>query len=150
MRRMEILSIRREYVDVQRRIIYIPHAKAGAREQPITAHLGTFLEGYIAALPEGTSWLFPSLAAKCGHTVDVRKAFRRVVTAAGLDPDEVVRHTLRHTAITYLIQAGVDLPTVKRISGHKTLIMVERYAHQNGAHIQAAMEKLEARYTTAG
>jgi hypothetical protein len=39
---------------------------------------------------------------------------------------------------------------VKRISGHKTLIMVERYAHQNGAHIQAAMEKLEARYTTAG
>jgi site-specific recombinase XerD len=70
----------------------------------------------------------------------------RVVRAAGLDPDEVVRHTLRHTAITHLVQAGVDLPTVKRISGHKTLIMVERYAHQNGAHIQAAMDALEARY----
>jgi DNA-directed RNA polymerase specialized sigma subunit len=39
----------------------------------------------------------------------------------------------------------VDLPTVKRISGHKTLIMVERYAHQNGEHIQAAMDKLENR-----
>jgi len=25
--------------------------------------------------------------------------------------------------------------------------MVERYAHQNGAHIQAAMDALEARYT---
>ena len=73
-----------------------------------------------------------------------------MVTAAGLEPDEVVRHTLRHTAITHLVQAGVDLPTVKRISGHKTLIMVERYAHQNGAHIHAAMDKLEARYTTAG
>jgi site-specific recombinase XerD len=73
-----------------------------------------------------------------------------VVTAAGLNPDEVVRHTLRHTAITHLVQAGVDLPTVKRISGHKTLSMVERYAHQNGAHIHAAMEKLEARYMTAG
>jgi hypothetical protein len=24
--------------------------------------------------------------------------------------------------------------------------MVERYSHQNGAHIQAAMDKLEARY----
>jgi hypothetical protein len=42
--------------------------------------------------------------------------------------------------------AGVDLPTVKRISGHKTLQMVERYSHQNGAHIQAAMDKLEERY----
>ena len=66
--------------------------------------------------------------------------------AAGLAPTEVVRHTLRHTAITYLVQAGVDLPTVKRISGHKTLLMVERYAHHNGTHIQAAMDALEARY----
>jgi hypothetical protein len=37
----------------------------------------------------------------------------------------------------------VDLPTVKRISGHKTLAMVERYSHQNGAHIENAMDKLE-------
>ena len=146
MRRMEILSIRREYVDIQRRVIYIPMAKAGGREQPMTAHLATFLESYIAALPEGTPWLFPSLAAQSGHTVEIWKPFRRVVRAAGLDPDEVVRHTLRRTAITHLVQAGVDLPTVKRISGHKTLIMVERYAHQNGAHIQAAMDTLEARY----
>jgi len=62
-----------------------------------------------------------------------------------LDPSQVVRHTLRHTAITHLVQAGVDLPTVKRISGHKTLAMVERYAHANGAHIQLAMDKLESR-----
>lgn len=45
-------------------------------------------------------------------------------------------------------QAGVDLPTVKRISGHKTLQMVERYSHQNGAHIQAEMDKLDQRYRT--
>jgi hypothetical protein len=43
------------------------------------------------------------------------------------------------------VQAGIDLPTVKRISGHKTLQMVERYSHQNGEHIQAAMDKLERR-----
>jgi integrase len=54
-------------------------------------------------------------------------------------------HNLRHTASTHLVQAGVDLPTVKRISGHKTLIMVERYAHQHGAHIEAARDKLEER-----
>jgi site-specific recombinase XerD len=70
--------------------------------------------------------------------------------APGLNPDEVVRHTMRYTAITHLVQAGVDLPTVKRISGHKTLSMVERYAHQNGAHIHAAMDKLEERYTMVG
>ena len=81
--------------------------------------------------------------------MDIRKPFRRVVEAAGLDPDQVVRHTMRHTAITHLVQAGVDLPTVKRISGHKTLAMVERYAHQNGAHIESAMDKLQARLKLA-
>jgi integrase len=79
-------------------------------------------------------------------TVNLDKPFRRCVLAAGLDVKQVVRHTLRHTAITHLVQAGVDLPTVKRISGHKNLSMVERYSHQNGAHIQTAMDKLSERY----
>lgn len=145
MRMSEILSIRRENVDVERRAIYIPKAKAGRREQPITAHLAAFVKDYIEALPPGTPWLFPSAAAKSGHTVDIRKPFIKAVVAAGLDPALVVRHTLRHTAITHLVQAGIDLPTVKRISGHKTLAMVERYAHQNGEHIQAAMDTLQTR-----
>src|SRR5262249_47538620 len=63
MRKSEILSIRREHVDIQRRIIYIPKAKAGAREQPITAHLAGFLQSYLDVLPEGSPWLFPSLAS---------------------------------------------------------------------------------------
>jgi site-specific recombinase XerD len=105
--------------------------------------LAIFLEDHMAALPEATSGLFPSLATQSGHPVEIRKPFRRVVRAAGLDPDEVVRHTLRHTAITYLVQARVDLPTVKRISEHKPLIMVECYAHQNDVPFQATMDALE-------
>lgn len=146
MRRSEILSIRREHIDLERRMIHIPKAKAGAREQPITQQLAEFLAGHVRGLPPGTPWLFPSMGAREGHATDIRKPFRRVVAAAGLDPDVVVRHTLRHTAITHLVQAGVDLPTVQRISGHKTLAMVMRYSHQNGPHIEAAMDRLEERY----
>ena len=146
MRKSEILDIRREHVYLDKRLIEVPKAKAGPRTQPITADLAVFLEAYLQTLPHGTTWLFPSIGASSGHTVDVHKAFMRAVTAAGLDPKHVVRHTLRHTAITQLVQAGVDLPTVKRISGHKTMAMVERYAHQSGAHIEAAMDKLDERY----
>ena len=146
MRRTEILSIRKEHVDTAKRVIYIPKAKAGAREQPITNYLAQFLDDYITSMVDDGPWLFPSPRAKSGHTFDVRKAFRRVVVAAELDPDVIVRHTLRHTAVTHLVQAGVDLPTVQRISGHKTLSMVAKYAHQSGSHIEAAMDKLESRY----
>jgi integrase len=113
------------------------------REQPITAELAEFLRDHMQRLPKGTEWLFPSIASKSGRLATIRKAHRRAVKAAGLDPDVVVRHTFRHTAITHIVQAGVDLPTVQKVSGHKTLAMVGRYSHANGAHIDAAMDKLE-------
>jgi integrase len=46
---------------------------------------------------------------------------------------------MRHTAITKLVQAGVDLPTIQKISGHKTLAMVLRYTHVHGRHIDRAI-----------
>ncbi len=100
MRMLEILAIRRENIDVERHRIWIPQAKAGRREQPITAHLANFLADYVVALQPGTPWLFPSPATKSGRTVDIRKPFTKAVIAAGLDPKSVVRHTLRHTAHT--------------------------------------------------
>ena len=145
MRMTEILSMTREHVDVDRKRIFIPSAKAGARDQPITSELAGFLRAHIEKLPKGTDWLFPSIGSKSGRLATIRKAHRRVIKAAGLDPNVVVRHTFRHTAITHLVQAGVDLPTVQKISGHKTLAMVGRYSHANGAHIDAAMDKLEGR-----
>ncbi len=146
MRRMEILRTRLEHIDLERKVIFIPQAKAGMRQQPITTHLADILRHYVQSAKPGQEWLFPSEKSVTGYTVSIEKVFRRVVKEAGLNPQEVVRHTLRHTAITHLVQAGIDLPTVKRISGHKTLKMVERYSHQNGSHIQAAMDKLEQRY----
>jgi integrase len=146
MRRSEILCIRLEHIDLDRCVIFIPHAKAGAREQPITSYLAEFLKGCVEAAEAEQEWLFPSAKSSTGHVMNIEKPWKRVVEAAKLDPKQVVRHTLRHTAITHLVQAGVDLPTVKRISGHKTLAMVERYSHQNGEHIRAAMNKLDQRY----
>ena len=146
LRKSEILSIRLENINLPQLVIYIPQSKGGAREQPITSDLGKYLTGYVTTLQPEDQWLLPSRRAKSGHTVNLDKPFRRCVLAAGLNIKEVVRHTLRHTAITHLVQANVDLPTVKRISGHKNLSMVERYSHQNGAHIQSAMDKLSERY----
>ncbi len=61
---------------------------------------------------------------------------------AGLDSAKVAPHVMRHTAITNLVTAGVDLPTVQRISGHKTLAMVLRYSHPADRHIDKALRAL--------
>jgi site-specific recombinase XerD len=81
-----------------------------------------------------------------GYMTGIKRPFQRVVDAAGLDPKEVIRHTTRHTAITHLVQANIDLPTVQRISGHSDIKMVARYAHQDSDHLRTAMDKLQRRY----
>jgi site-specific recombinase XerD len=48
------------------------------------------------------------------------RPFEDAVIRAGLDPVLITPHVMRHTAITKLVKAGVDLPTIQRISGHKT------------------------------
>ena len=41
-----------------------------------------------------------------------------------------------------LVQAAVDLPTIRQISGHKTMAMVLRYTHIHGSHVDKAIAVL--------
>ena len=68
MRHSEILAIRRSDVDIGRRVIWVPQAKCGAREQPITVELCAYLERRVKMLPPGCDWLFPSPGSAKGHT----------------------------------------------------------------------------------
>jgi integrase len=144
MRHREILRTRFEQVDLAKLRLQIPKAKGGRREQPITAELAELLRREMDM--RGTEgWIFPSPrpgASLAGHRDRMEKPFRNAVTRAGLDPKIVTPHVLRHTAITKLVQAGVDLPTIQQISGHKTLAMALRYTHVHGTHIDRAIAAL--------
>jgi integrase len=144
MRHREILRVRYEDVDFDARRISIPQAKAGARVQPITAALAGALKQQRAMEADKNGWVFPATVEKSkhGHRGSMAKPFARAVVRAGLDPDKCTPHTMRHTAITRLVKAGVDLPTIQRISGHKTLAMVLRYVHLHGDHIDAAISNI--------
>jgi integrase len=142
MRHREILRARFDQLDFEQRRLFIPRAKGGRREQPITPQLAEILRRVRDGREDKQGWIFPSprpSASLTGHRDRMAKPFRNAVIRAGLDPKVVTPHVMRHTAITRLVQAGVDLPTIQRISGHKTLAMVLRYAHVHGAHIDRAI-----------
>lgn len=50
-------------------------------------------------------------------------------------------HDLRHTAATNMRRSGVDIFTIRKITGHKTLAMLERYNTIDIEDLHAAMEK---------
>src|SRR5258708_14081795 len=81
-------------------------------------------------------WIFPSLHkdSGTGHRARMDGPFRDAVKRAGLDSALVTPHVMRHTAITKLVQAGGDLPTVRRLSGPNTPPKVIRYSHLPGHH----------------
>ena len=51
-------------------------------------------------------------------------------------------HCNRHTFASRLVMAGVDLLTVQKLGGWRTLAMVQRYAHLAPGHLRAAVDRL--------
>jgi site-specific recombinase XerD len=51
-------------------------------------------------------------------------------------------HCNRHTFASRLVMAGVDLLSVQKLGGWRTLSMVQRYAHLARDHLRAAVERL--------
>jgi integrase len=145
MRHMEIIRIRWQDCDLVARRIFVAVAKTGSRQQPITQHLADILKRERAMRNDQEGWVFPARRAGSskGHIKNFEHQFRTAVITAGLDPKIVTPHVLRHTAITKLVQAGVDLFTVMRISGHRSLRMVQRYSHISAPHIDAAIAVLD-------
>jgi integrase len=145
MRHREMLRMRWDQIDWTRQRVFVPVAKAGMREQPMTPQLIEMLTQERAQRDPAEEWVFPnrkSATRVLPYRDAVSDGFRRAVIRAGLDPKEVTPHVMRHTAITRLVEAGVDLPTIQRISGHKTLAMVLRYTHVHGTHINEAIAKI--------
>jgi len=59
-------------------------------------------------------------------------------------PTEFVIHSLRHTMLTRLGEAGTDAFTIKRIAGHSSITISERYIHPTPEGLERAFDRLEA------
>jgi integrase len=138
MRKEEILSLRWDrHVDLQHGFILLDKTKSGERREiPINDTLRHTLQGLVRRLD--SPHVFTD--GKGSRYGDVKKGFRAACQRAGIK--DFTFHDLRHTFASHLVMAGVDLPTIKELLGHKTLTMTLRYAHLAPSHKVRAVSML--------
>lgn len=137
MRLGEQFSLDWSQVDMDARSIHLTRTKNGSeRHIPINS---VCLTSLLELKPRKSGPVFRSPRTG-GRLQGLRKIFNRAVSDAELH--DVTWHTLRHTFVSRLVMAAVDLRTVMDLAGHKSMAMTIRYSHLAPAHRMAAIERL--------
>jgi hypothetical protein len=93
----------------------------------------------LASRPRIHAWVFTNAKTEKPYTT-IRKVFERALRRAKITTGDVTIHTLRHTALSRMIEHGLDDYTVMSISGHSSTRMLERYTHPTLERRIAALE----------
>jgi len=152
----EMVNLKWSHVDLDRGIINVMDPKGGeGRAAFMTEKVKAMFEAMRRRKPE--DFVFVKKAGEQFKKIDeMPRIFFEVVAELGFNQDitdprkKVVAHSLRHTFASWLVEAGVDLYTVKELMGHSVITMTERYAHLGNGTLQNATRTLERAIESAG
>jgi len=148
----EVFVLTWDCIDFERETLLLVDTKNGKTRTAFMSPAVNMMLQWRKSEAEDGGLIFCDRLGK--QITEVSAAFARVVDRLGLnegieDPRrQVCFHTLRHTYASWLVEAGVDLYTVKELLGHKTLAMTARYSHLGENSLRQATRTLAATLDT--
>lgn len=139
MRVSELVSLPMAVLDGDPRVLTIVGKGGRQRIVPLTHAARVALDRYLGlgtAPGDGvaprvrTKYLFASSGIE-GHLTRQRLAqeLKELAVVAGLDPERVSPHVLRHAFASHLLDRGADLRAVQQLLGHADISTTEIYTH---------------------
>ena len=139
----EAIHLKVRDVDRDRMTVRIEQGKGQKdRYVPLSKRLLRRFEQY-GATDRSRQWVFEgSTPDRCLHITAVQKAYTLAKLREGIQKHGGV-HALRHAYATHMIESGVDVLTVQRLLGHRSVSTTMRYFHLSQARVSMVRSPLD-------
>lgn len=133
----EIMTLKWDYVDVDKGELRLPDSKTGAK----IVHFGRAVADILKKIErvEGNPWVITG-KKEGARLTDLQHPWRRVRARAGLDDLRI--HDLRHSYASGALALGEGLPMIGKLLGHTQVQTTARYAHLANDPVKAAAGKV--------
>ena len=145
LRASELVSLPRGAVRPGQPFLILLGKGSTERLVPISTRAEAAVGSWREHLTDKGLWLFPGGK---GHLSRVRlfQIVRQMAADAGIPPERVSPHVLRHAFATHLLSGGADLRVVQSLLGHADIATTQIYTHVDSARL---VELVNARHPLA-
>ena len=133
LRASELVALARTAVRSGQPFLMVRGKGSKERLVPISSRAEAAVEAWLELVPDGP-WLFPS-GRKHLSRVRLFQIVRTMAGDAGISPDRVSPHVLRHAFATHLLSGGADLRVLQSLLGHADIATTQIYTHVDSARL---------------
>jgi integrase/recombinase XerD len=145
LRASELVSLPRGSVRAGQPFLMVLGKGSKERLVPISTRADAAVSSWLENVGSGSLWLFPS-GKKHLSRVRLFQIVRAMAADAGISPERVSPHVLRHAFATHLLSGGADLRVLQSLLGHADIATTQIYTHVDSARL---VELVNARHPLA-
>ena len=134
LRASELVGLPRGAVRPQQPFLMVRGKGSKERLVPISSRAQVAVAKWLEIAPSGTIWLFPSGKSHLSR-VRLFQIVREMAADAGIAPERVSPHVLRHAFATHLLSGGADLRVLQSLLGHADIATTQIYTHVDSARL---------------
>lgn len=136
LRASELVSLPLAAVPRDAPFLHVTGKGGQQRMVPVSTRARQAMSRWLGVRPEGGRMLFPS-TSRTGHLTRIRlfQLLRALAARAGIDPEKVSPHVLRHAFATHLLEGGADLRVLQTLLGHADIATTQIYTHVDSARL---------------
>jgi integrase/recombinase XerD len=134
LRASELVSLPRGAVRPGQPFLMVRGKGSKERLVPISSRAEAAVVKWLEIAPGGRPWLFPSGKSHLSR-VRLFQIVRAMAADAGIAPERVSPHVLRHAFATHLLSGGADLRVLQSLLGHADIATTQIYTHVDSARL---------------